>query len=340
MAQSSRHDLRTPESMPDRGLALRDRLLMEAVALLFIVAIAVAARYSGWYYLLFPELAAIAHDTFTRPWGKWASQPARLVLTPTLGAVIGTLITREFPYQVISILLIVTLCLLILALLRSNIAPVISAGTLPLVLGVKNWLYPVSIALGLIALVSILLLWRRGYRRRYQSNVEVSTTDAEDLLETPPSGNTWVLPFYFLLTVLASCATVSDLRFILFPPLIVIAYEMFAHATSCPWAGKPLALPVACFLTSTAGWLAVSVFGSGGIAAGCGMLFGIIVLRFLRIHMPPALAVGLLPLLIDSPSAKYPVSVSIGTVALTLAYLVYRRWIVGQGRAGEGVARV
>lgn len=43
--------------MANRGLVLRDRLLMEAVALLYIVAIALAAQFSGWYYLLFPSLA-------------------------------------------------------------------------------------------------------------------------------------------------------------------------------------------------------------------------------------------------------------------------------------------
>ncbi len=82
----------------------------------------------------------------------------------------------------------------------------------------------------------------------------------------------------------------------------------------------------------------MSLFGSGGIAAVCGMVLGIVVLRLLQVHMPPALAVGLLPLIIDSPGVNYPVSVSIGTGALTLAFLLYRRWIVGQGRAGEGAS--
>ena len=67
------------------------------------------------------------------------------------------------------------------------------------------------------------------------------------------------------------------------------------------------------------------------------MLFGIVVLRLLKIHMPPALAVGLLPLIIDSPGIEYPVSVSIGTGALTLAFLFYRRWILGNEAAGGDV---
>ena len=124
--------------MANRGLTLRDRLLREALALLYIFAIALAAQFSGWYFLLFPELGAVSHDVLTRPWGKWASQPARLVVTPAAGAAIGTFATREFPYRVPTILLIVTVCLLLLALLRSNIAPAISAGTLPLVLDIKS----------------------------------------------------------------------------------------------------------------------------------------------------------------------------------------------------------
>ena len=71
---------------------------MEGLALLYIAAIAVAAPISGWCYLLFPELGSISHDMLTRPWGKWAGQPARLVITPALGAAIGTLVTRELPY--------------------------------------------------------------------------------------------------------------------------------------------------------------------------------------------------------------------------------------------------
>jgi hypothetical protein len=326
--------------MANRGLVLRDRLLMEAVALLYIVAIALAAQFSGWYYLLFPELGAVSHDVLTRPWGKWASQPTRLILTPAVAAAIGTLVTREFPYRVPIILLIVTVCLLLLALLKSNIAPAISAGVLPLVLGIKSWLYPASIVLGLVALVGIFLPWRRRYRRKYAGTLEVSTADLDDVLETPPSGKKWIVPFFLFLTVMGSCAAVSGLRFILCPPLIVMAYEMFAHPTSCPWAVKPLALPVACFLTSTGGWLAVDLFGIGGIAAGCGMAFGIVVLRLLKIHMPPALAVGLLPLIIDSPDIKYPVSVSIGTGALTLGFLLYRRWFIDRGRGGESSSKI
>ena len=136
---------------------------------------------------------------------------------------------------------------------------------------------------------------------------------------------------------MALCATTSGLRLVLFPPLIVIAYEMFAHPTTCPWVGKPLALPAACVLTSTAGWVAISLFGSGGVAAACGMVCGVVALRLLKLHLPPALAIGLLPLVIKSPSIQYPISVAIGAGALALAFRMYQRWAVGHGGTGQNV---
>jgi hypothetical protein len=321
-----------------RALPGADRLRMDALALVYVIANAAVAQSSGGSYLLFPGLAALAHDTLTRPWGKWASQPGRLVVTPVLGAAIGTMITREFRYDVVALLSSVSACLLLLAVLRSNIAPAIAAGTLPLVLGIKSWLYPASIAVGLLVLVSVLVPWKKRYRGKYQGVCDGSTSDLDDHLEAPPSGGKWIAPFFLFLTVMASFAAFSGFRLILIPPLIVIAYEMFAHPASCPWAGKPLALPVACFLTSTGGWLAVSQFGNGAIAAGCGMIAGIVVLRALKLHMPPALAIGLLPLVIDSPDVDYPISVSIGAAALTVVFLLYRRWIIGRCCAGADVS--
>jgi hypothetical protein len=57
--------------------------------------VALTAQTTGFMLLLFPELAALSHDIMTRPGGKWASQPLRLVVTPTLTAVVGIFFTRR-----------------------------------------------------------------------------------------------------------------------------------------------------------------------------------------------------------------------------------------------------
>lgn len=325
------------EPIVDRRLDLRDRLLMEAVAVIYMM---LAAQCHGRHYLLFPGLAALSYDVLTRPWGKWASQPGRLIATPVLAAAFGTLVTRLLPFGVPAILLVVSACLLLLLLTKSNIAPAVAAGVLPLFLGITSWVYAASVAISLVALTLILLPWQRRCRRKYHHGADGSTTSIDDILETAPTGSAWVLPYFAFVTAMALGATVlttSGWRLLLFPPLIVIAYEMFAHPTTCPWAGKPLALPAACALTATAGWAAVRLCGSGAIAAASAMVAGVIVLRLFNLRLPPALAVGLLPLVIKSPGVQYPISVAVGAGALTLAFGMYQRWVIGPGRIGPDV---
>jgi hypothetical protein len=55
------------------------------------------------------------------------------------------------------------------------------------------------------------------------------------------------------------------------------------------------------------------------------VLCSIIILRRFEVHMPPALAVGLLPFVIKMPSYKFPISVFLGTLALVLYCSGYRR---------------
>jgi hypothetical protein len=142
---------------------------------------------TGVAYVLFPELAALSYDVFTRPKGTWAKAPLMLVVTPFLAAVAGILIEQHLSYGFTSVLLSIAIALLIIKTLNSPVAPAISAGLLPVVLGEGSWWYPVSILFGTASLV--ISIW---------------------------------------------LAKVTGMRFILFPPLVVIGYEMFAHSEVCP----------------------------------------------------------------------------------------------------------
>lgn len=297
----------------------------EALSLLYIALIAAAASLTGFSLLLFPELAALSHDVMTRPWGKWASQPLRLIATPVLTAIIGTLITRHLPYHVLTILLIVALSMLTIAILRSAIAPAISAGVLPLVLGNKSWMYPLGILVAGVAMVALLIGWRAFRGGQRPKGNDANPPDVDDALETPPHGRGWMVAFILFVTVAGLAAQTTGLRFILFPPLIVMAYEMFGHPATCPWAKRPVTFPIACFLTAASGVIATHSLGAGAFAAACSMGCGVVVLRAFQIHMPPALAVGLIPLVMDKPELRYAFSVGAGTVALTISFLAWRQ---------------
>jgi len=298
-------------------------LVGEATTAVYMALIAAIAQGTGLFYMLFPELGALSHDILKRPYGTWARAPVMLIVTPFLTAVVGIWVTRHLAYGFVSVLLTIGSAIFIIWLLKSPIAPAISAGLLPLTIGLPSWWYPPSLLVGTGLLAAIATVRRR---RTGAPEVTPSSSNwADDGVEEPPRDYSW-MPFFlgFLLAAIL-LASLTGWRFVLFPPLVVIAFEMFAHASVCPWAGRPLILPVACGLTATAGVFIVGLLGVGPLAAACTVVFGATVLRTFDLHVPPAIAVGLLPFVMTNPSYDYPVSVAIGTLLLMLTFLAWRK---------------
>jgi HPP family len=190
------------------------------------------------------------------------------------------------------------------------------------VLGVTSWWYPPGILLGILSLALLSVPWRRAFSPRLTLPLINELTD--NLVELTPTDYSWLFAVFFFVAFALFFVTLTGLRFILFPPLVVIGFEMFGHPAICPWARRPLLLPVSCFLTAAGGLLFWRVFGVGAAAAACSMAWGAIVLRLLDLHVPPAIAVALLPLVMESPTIAYPLSVAIGTLLLTLWFLLYQ----------------
>src|ERR1700735_4295895 len=116
----------------------QNQAFAKLLAIIFMGAVALAAQTTGFMLLLFPELAALSHDIMTRPYGKWGSQPLRLILTPTLTAIVGIFFTRRLPFGALGIALIVTFSLAIIKLMKSTIVAAISAGVLPMALSERS----------------------------------------------------------------------------------------------------------------------------------------------------------------------------------------------------------
>jgi hypothetical protein len=306
----------------DRVAGLRGPLLLAAavLAMVYVAIVAAVADGTGAFYIMFPELGALAYDVFGRPRGHWARAPIHLALTPVLTGAAGILITRNLPYGFFSVLLNVGAAMALLLGLGSPIAPAISAGLLPLVLGVKSWGYPPAIMFGTVLLAASSLPWRiftgGGFNHKGSPNAPAM-----------PRGLFWVAAYFAFLAGAVAMVKLTGLRFILFPPLAVIGFEMFGHAESCAWAGQPFRLPIVCFLTAACGLLFHHVLGVTWITAALSMACGMGVLHVMRVHVPPALAVALLPMVMDAPTIWYPCSVGVGTLTLTLWFWYCRDWI-------------
>jgi hypothetical protein len=195
-----------------------------------------------------------------------------------------------------------------------------------MVLDERSWLYPLAIFLGLALLVIVLLLWRSyGLRNDHPTLSEAEHSALVDALEAPPHDPLWSIGLMTFVLILGVAAQITGLRFLLFPPLIVMAYELFGHPEIPGWMKRPALFPIVCLLTASIGLIAHHALHANFIAAMATVLCSIVILRLFAVHMPPALAVGLLPFVMASPDYRFPLSVLLGTVALTLYFLGYKR---------------
>lgn len=297
----------------------------EFASIPFLGLIAVLARASGAPLVLFPELGALAHDVLKRPSGAWARAPMQLVLTPLATAIIGIVISRAMDFGVAAVLLDVLASAMIIGWMRSPIAPAISAGLLPLVLGVTSPLYPLAISVGTTLLAAVVLVVAK-YRMPSSTAAAYPGRDhVDNVMEAAPSTLGWVPAFFGVVALLASLAEATHLRFILFPPLVVIGFEMFAHSAVCPWIERPWRLPLACGLSSAGGLGLALLFGPGMVSVMLAMALGIAMLRLLDLHAPPVMAVGLLPMIMKAPGPSLILSVVLGSSLMMIAFAAWRR---------------
>ncbi|HEV3110458.1 MAG TPA: HPP family protein [Candidatus Binataceae bacterium] len=304
------------ELEPEPVSGLRGRALIAAavLAIAYVAMVAAVAGATGAFYIMFPELGALAYDVFGRPRGRWSNSPIHLATTPVITGAIGILITRNLPYGFLSVLLNVGSAMAIILALDSPIAPAISAGLLPLVLGVRSWGYPPGIMFGTVALAAASIPWRALMVGRLN---DASRHGAQSAPATP-WGLFWLMAYVGFLVAAVAMVRLTGLRFILFPPLAVIGFEMFGHTESCAWADQPLRLPIVCFLTAAGGLIFHQMLGVTVITAALSMAWGMTVLQLFRVHVPPAVAVALLPMVMDAPTVWYPCAVALGTLTLTL----------------------
>jgi hypothetical protein len=299
----------------------------ELLAVVFMGAVALVAQTTGFVLLLFPELAALSHDIMTRPRGKWGSQPLRLVLTPTLTAIVGIFFTRRLPFGALGITLIVASSLVIIKLMKSTIVAAISAGVLPMALSERSWRYPLAIFVDCTVLVLIFLLWKH-YAAPFDLSYQSQTKDSKviDSLEGVSHDRFWGIGLMVFVVALGLAAQATHLRFLIFPPLIVMAYELFGHPEIPEWMRRPVLFPVVCLLTASVGLIAHHFIHANFVAVMLTFLCSVGILRFFDLHMPPALAVGLLPFVIRVPDYRFPISVLLGTISLGLYFSVYKRF--------------
>ena len=292
----------------------------------YLALVTALAKASGIGYMLFPELGALGSVVFADPRGSWARSPLLLALTPFLTALPGVLITRSLPYGPLAVVLDVAVCLLVIGALRSPIVPALSAGVLPLALGITSWQYPLAILAGTGGLALLVILrprLARGWRRSL-GGAEPAPGPGPVGPGAAPSLRTWLPPLVIFLAGGLVLVEVLGSHLLLYPPLMVIAYEMLAQPEHCPWHGRVGAVLAVTGGAALAGWLLVQTLGVVPLATLLAVLATALLLHITRLKCPPAYGLALLPFVIPTPPQTYALLTLAGTAWLLLVVELHR----------------
>ena len=295
------------------------RLTRYGAALALIVAMVFAAEYCQEKEFIFPEILALAIGFWVTPRPFWHTSRLNIFLTPTLAAVCGVVLMRysHLPLAAMIVAAYIAVALLLVAV-HSRLAPAISAAILPLLIGTTSWNYPLAVGVltGIVALGSF-----ATHRLSTEKPAEASFSRRDELIF-------WgkILP---VIIVYAIMITSCDVRFMMAPPLIVMFSE--AVRPDNPLARQPLKPFLLVALAAICGVVALLFLKGMLLWPGwvCAALVSCIVFAAYELTgmpLPPAAALGLLPLLVPPERlAGYAWQVPAGAALfLAIACLIFR----------------
>lgn len=257
--------------------------------------------------VIFPEGAALAAGLWTLNSPAWACSRTRLLVLPPACAASGTVLAALPLPGGLAETTALLLGLGVLQAARSRLAPCLSAAMFPVVFGIRSWVFPVAVALicAVLALVHAALPAGR---------------------ERPPLPARWPARLVTGYALAAGCwVTAGHLlpgapAAMFAPPVFVSGLEWAATAHRTPAAGarRWLLLTVAAFAGAAAARLAGTLpsWAAGAAAVAAVALAA----QLLRDPHPPALAVCLIPFVLDRPAPlAFTAAVAVTAAVLLLA---------------------
>ena len=277
------------------------------------------AELSGEKEIIFPEISALTIGAWISEQQPWRTNKRRIFILMSAAALFGVLVVRY-----ISLPLIFQVCLcfaftgIILTAFKTNFVPIISACILPVYLGTKSWIYPVSVSL--MALIIIIAQWLM--EKFHFRPVNVFIPCEFDI-------KTQVIKWSKLLLVFGFIALIpfkAHQIYFLAPPLIVMFTEL--SNPNSPARKKPHYIVGLMTFGAFVGCLIRFVinihFGlplSLCTLLACLILF--VTLNRIQIYFPTAGAILLIPMILDEKLLLlFPVEVFVGAVILCCASLV------------------
>lgn len=277
-----------------------------------LVGMVATAAATGEREIVFPEVAALLTGLILAPRLSWRTTLPRMCLLLVVCALLGTGISTYVPgHLALKMTLAYAAALFILMVTGTTVAPIVSAAVLPVLLGTRGWVYPVSAAVLALACTLLRLLWERlGLARR-------------ELVR--PHRGVWGGAWAFLMrtafvAVWTTLAVACGCPFAAAPPLLV-AYTQFSRRRN-PIRKHPskAVLPVfVCALIGASCRLVLTELAGFGVGISVALATVVFTSYFrrTRFYFPPAAAMAILAFLIPADRLLvYPVEALTGISAL------------------------
>ncbi|TVX93211.1 hypothetical protein [Paenibacillus agilis] len=292
------------------AISKRETFISYFLAVALILGMVAAALLFNDREIILPEIAAMAIGVWVYREAGWIRQPSKLFIAPSLTAIIGFAVNQLDIAYLAKVSLTLALMMLSLRIIRSNLAPSIATGLLPLVTNATEWSFVLSVLVFTFILMLGVLLFRLN----------------EGLEKKVPINYKYMLVFLVISFVwMGACTLAGFPQASVIPPILVVVYESLQK----PMYNGKMAFKQALVLTisATVGTLLYYAIDSWIIVTMLDIICMLILLRIVGIRVPAVFAFPLLPFVFpEEVVAVLPLVALIATTCLFGMVLAYKKW--------------
>lgn len=280
------------------------------------------AEISGEKEIIFPEICALTIGAWVAELQPWATNKRRIFFLMSIAALFGVLVVRYVPFPLIfQVCLCFAFTGFILTLCKSNFVPIISACILPVYLKTTSWIYPISVIIMALIIITAQWLMEKFHLRPVNRFVPCDFDIKKQIIK-------WS-KLLIVFGIIALIPFKVHQIYFLAPPLIVMFTEL--SNPKSPARKRPLyiigLMSFGAFVGSTLR-LVLNVHLGLHLyictALACIILF--IALNRIKINFPPAGAILLIPMILDEKLLlMFPLEVFIGAVILSYVAIILFR---------------
>ncbi|MBE9917336.1 hypothetical protein G8C92_25290 [Paenibacillus donghaensis] len=294
----------------DSAVSKKVTMISYTIAISFIVAMIAASVLLRNHEIILPEIAAMAIAMWVYREAGWIRQPSKIFIAPTVTAGIGLMINQLQIAYVGKVILTLMLIMLFLRIIRSNLAPSIATGLLPLVINTHEWSFVMIVFIFTIILMIGVLAF--GLNKGLEKKVSIQYKYMLIFL---------ALTFFWI----SLCWVAGYQQIAVIPPILVVVYE----SVQKPMYNGKMAFKQGLVLTLSAaiGTLLYFTMDSWVLAALLDMILMLALSLIVGIRIPAIYAFPLLSFIFPEENVmNLPLGTLVTCLFMFTCVLLYRKY--------------